>query len=114
MRKKKLKLVNLFRFVLVCALTLLMVVKPVINIVFYGEDTKQEFVELQGNEDSQKEIFEVDDENKEPKLFTSYLMNQNRLKKRTHSFFNFRNGTINYDPDIPIPPPRNFNRIEWL
>jgi len=107
MRSKNLKSVNPFTYVIVCTLVLLMTVTPVITALFYIEDSNYELVELNGEEDSkEKEIFEVDDENKEPKLITSNLMNQNRFKNISNPFFNFQKSFTRHNPDIYLPPPR--------
>jgi len=107
MRSKKLKSVNPFTYVIVCILVLLMTVTPVINTLFYIEDSNYELVEQNGKEDSkEKEIFEVDDENKESKLITSNLMDQNRFKNLSNPLFNFQKSFTGNNPDIYLPPPR--------
>lgn len=107
MKSEKLKSVNPFTYVTVCTLVLLMTVTPVINTLFYMEDSNYEWVAQNGEEDSkEKEIFEVDDESKESKLITSNLMDQNRFNNLSNPFFNFQQSFTGYNPDVYLPPPQ--------
>jgi len=107
MRSKNLKSVNPFTYVIVCTLVLLMTVTPVINTLIYIEDSNYVFAEQNGEVDSkEKEIIGGDDENKEPKLITSNLMNQNRFMNISNPFFDFQKSFTGHNPDIYLPPPR--------